>query len=211
MCAKYTFYKNPPSGEEGEESSLYAKVVSDGKVTTRMLAEDIAGSCSFSSGVVKGVLQALAEQLAKHLEKGRTVDLEGIGNFSITLKTPRGITDPKQIRAESINFNNVVYRCSPELKHELKVMSLERAVLPKRTELTEEKRLQNILDYLPSAHLISSSDCIMINQCSRYQALKDLAKLFSQDKLTCLGRGRQRYYVLRESWIKAHVAPEETV
>ncbi len=34
MCAKYTFYKNPPNRETGETGSLYAKVVSGGKVTT---------------------------------------------------------------------------------------------------------------------------------------------------------------------------------
>lgn len=49
MCAKYTFYKNPPNRETGETGSLYAKVVSGGKITTDQLAEEIAGRSTFTS------------------------------------------------------------------------------------------------------------------------------------------------------------------
>lgn len=43
---------------------------------------------------------------------------------SLYVKTPKDITNSKQIRAESIRFNNVVYCASPELKHKLKVILL---------------------------------------------------------------------------------------
>lgn len=202
MCAKYTFYKNPPNRETGETGSLYAKVVSGGKITTDLLADEIADMCSFTPGDVKGVIRALSDRLAFHLKYGETVDLDGIGNFSVTLKTPKDITSPKQIRAESISFNNVVYRSSPQLKQQLRAMPLERAVLPKRKEQAEEERLQRIVNKLETSHLISSSDCMSFNQCSRYQALKDLKKLHEQGKLLRLGRGKQKYYVLKESWQK---------
>ena len=202
MCAKYTFYKNPPDRETGETGSLYAKIVSGGKVTTNQLAEEIAGKSTFTSGDVKGVIKALSEQLYYHLSEGEAVEIDDVGNFSVTLKTPKGITDPKQIRAESISFNNVVYRASPDLKHKLKVIPLVRAVLPKRKDLAEEERLQRILAKLETKQLISSSDCMSFNQCSRYQALKDLKNLHEQGKLLRLGRGKQKYYVLKENWQK---------
>lgn len=202
MCAKYTFYKNPPNRETGETGSLYAKVVSGGKITTDQLAEEIADRSSFTPGDVKGVIKALSELLHNHLSRGETVDIEGIGNFSVTLKTPKGITAPKQIRAESISFNNVVYRTSPDLKRKLKGMPLVRAVLPKRKEIAEHERLDNILSQLKERRIVSSTDCMAFNQCSRYQALKDLKKLNEQGKLTWLGRGKQKYYVLRENWLK---------
>lgn len=202
MCAKYAFYKNPPNRETGETGSLYAKVVSGGKITTDQLADEIAGRSTFSSGDVKGVVKALSEMLHYHLSEGETVDIDGIGNFSVTLKTLKGITDPKQIRAESIRFNNVVYRTSPELKHKLKTIPLVRAVLPKRKDLAEEERLANILSKLKNERLVSSTDCMLFNHCSRYQALKDLKKLNEQGKITWLGRGKQKYYVLKERWQK---------
>lgn len=120
----------------------------------------------------------------------------------MTLKTLKGITDPKQIRAESIRFNNVVYRTSPELKHKLKTIPLVRAVLPKRKDLAEEERLANILSKLKDERLVSSTDCMLFNHCSRYQALKDLKKLNELGKITWLGRGKQKYYVLKERWQK---------
>ena len=202
MCAKYAFYKNPPNRETGETGSLYAKVVSGGKITTDKLADEIAQRSTFSSGDVKGVVKALSEMLHYHLSEGETVDIDGIGNFSVTLKTLKGITDPKQIRAESIRFNNVVYRTSPELKHKLKTIPLVRAVLPKRKDLAEEERLANILSKLKDERLVSSTDCMLFNHCSRYQALKDLKKLNEQGKITWLGRGKQKYYVLKERWQK---------
>ena len=197
MCAKYAFYKNPPNRETGETGSLYAKVVSGGKITTDQLADEIAGRSTFSSGDVKGVVKALSEMLHYHLSEGETVDIDGIGNFSVTLKTPKDITDPKQIRAESIRFNNVVYRTSPELKHKLKTIPLVRAVLPKRKDLAEEERLANILSKLKNERLVSSTDCMLFNQ-----ALKDLKRLNEQGKITWLGRGKQKYYVLKERWQK---------
>lgn len=131
------------------------------------------------------------------------VDLEGIGTFSITLKCPKGITDPKQIRAESVNFNNIVYRPSPQLKHKMKSITLSRASLPKRKEQTEETRLSNILTHLKEKQrIISTTDCMSFNQCSRYQALKDLKKLLAQGLLTWMGRGKQKYYMLAEGWRK---------
>lgn len=202
MCAKYSFYKNPPDKATGEEGGLYAKVVAGEKITTYQLADEIANNCSFSSGVVKGVIEALSRQLFLHLLDGNTVEIDGIGNFSVTLKTPKGITDAKQIRAESISFNNVVYRASPDLKHKLKSIPLVRATLPKRKEQTEEERREKILTKLKENRIISTTDCMGFNQCSRYQALKDLNKLFEEKKLARLGRGKQKYYVLRENWLK---------
>lgn len=203
MCAKYAFYKNPPKREGGDDGSLHARVVSRGRFGTEELAREIANNCSFSSGVVKGMLDALAKSLEMHLKYGETVDLEGIGTFSITLKCPKGITDPKQIRAESVNFNNIVYRPSPQLKHKMKSITLSRASLPKRKDQTEEDRLSNILAHLKEKQrIISTTDCMSFNQCSRYQALKDLKKLHAQGLLTWVGRGKQKYYMLAEDWRK---------
>lgn len=203
MSAKYTFYKNPPLKKGEEEETLYAKVVSQGRFGTEALAQEIADTCSFSTAVVKGMLDALSKRLEQHLKYGETVELEGIGTFSITLKCPKGITDPKQIRAESISFGNVVYRPSPKLKQNMRTITLNRATLPKRKEMPEEERLNRILvELTEKRRLLSSTDCMLLNSCSRYRALKDLKKLFDEDKLTRLGRGKQNYYVLREDWTK---------
>jgi len=80
---------------------------------------------------------------------------------SLYVKTPKDITNSKQIRAESIRFNNVVYCASPELKHKLKVILLVRAVLPKRKEMTEKEPLENIFSKLKEERLVSSTYCML--------------------------------------------------
>lgn len=80
---------------------------------------------------------------------------------SLYVKTPKDITNSKQIRAESIRFNNVVYCASPELKHKLKVILLVRAVLPKRKEMTEKEPLENIFSKLKEERLVSSTFCML--------------------------------------------------
>ena len=104
---------------------------------------------------------------------------------------------------ESVGFNNIVYRPSPQLKHKMRSIALSRASLPKRKEQTEEVRLSNILTHLKEKQrIISTTDCMSFNQCSRYQALKDLKKLHAQGLLTWVGRGKQKYYMLAEDWRK---------
>ena len=80
---------------------------------------------------------------------------------SLHVKTPKDITNSKQILAESIRFNNVVYCASPELKHKLKVILLVRAVLPKRKEMTEKEPLENIFSKLKEERLVSSINCML--------------------------------------------------
>lgn len=80
---------------------------------------------------------------------------------SLHVKTPKDITNSKQILAESIRFNNVVYCASPELKHKLKVILLVRAVLPKRKEMTEKEPLEDIFSKLKEERLVSSTYCML--------------------------------------------------
>ncbi|RHJ90519.1 HU family DNA-binding protein [Parabacteroides bouchesdurhonensis] len=200
MCAKYAFYKKPPLKGASEDRELYAKVVSFKTVKADRLVREISDISSFSPADIKGVLSALSERLAFHLKYGENVELEGIGYFGVTLKSPKGVTSPKQIRAESISFNNVTFRCSKELKEQLKVMPLERADnLPKREYLSDEVRRNNILTKLKEKNFISSTDCMIFNMCTRYQALRDLKYLFEQGLIGQVGRGRQRYYRLLEA------------
>ncbi|SEG24096.1 HU family DNA-binding protein [Parabacteroides chinchillae] len=199
MCAKYSFYKKPPRKENPESSELYAKVVGCKSVGTDRLAQEISANSSFSSADVKGILSALSERLIFHLKYGENVELEGIGHFGVTLKCPKGVVNPKQIRAESIAFNNVSFRCSKQLKNKLKALPLERADnLPKREQFPDEIRREHILSEIKEKQFLSSTDCMIINQCSRYQALKDLNHLLEQGQIMRIGRGKQRYYGMKK-------------
>ena len=52
---------------------------------------------------------------------GYNVELEGIGTFSVSLKS-RPVMEKNEIRAESIHFKDVKFRSSKELRDRLKTM-----------------------------------------------------------------------------------------
>ena len=56
---------------------------------------------------------------------GYNVELEGIGTFSVSLKS-RPVMEKNEIRAESIHFKDVKFRSSKELRDRLKTMPVFR-------------------------------------------------------------------------------------
>ena len=91
-----------------------------------------------------------------------------------------------------------MFRCSNELKKELRYMKVERADEPSRLKgYTEEKRKTNILNYIQQNNTISTLECRSINGCSKYIALKDLRTLLDEQKIVRLGYRANAQYGLK--------------
>ena len=192
MSATYNLFKNPGKGD-----NLHARQVNQYTVRIDALCEEISQISSFSSSDVKGVLEALKSRIAFHLKYGDIVELEGLGTFNAFLKCPSLPTE-KQITPHLVRFNKVVFRCSNELKKELRYMKVERADEPSRLKgYTEEKRKTNILNYIQQNNTISTLECRSINGCSKYIALKDLRTLLDEQKIVRLGYRANAQYGLK--------------
>lgn len=72
----------------------FAKTVSQGEVTLKDLAAEACRNCSASTGDVILVLTELEDMLKQRLAEGQTVRIEGIGSFSLRVKSI-GVDDPK--------------------------------------------------------------------------------------------------------------------
>lgn len=200
MPAKYLFYKNPhsPEQKEEEEGVLHARIVEGQVLRFEKLCERIADRSSFNVGEVKGVMACLKEELIRSMKEGDSVEVDGIGLFYPTAKCPP-IKNPKQIRAESIQFSKVIFRPCKELKKEMSLMRFERATdYRKNDTYTAGQRLERILRYIANHREISSSDCMGVNGCSRYQAQNDLKRLREEGRIVRLGGPRKAVYVLPE-------------
>lgn len=182
MSATYNLFKNPGKGE-----NLHARQVNQYTVRIDALCEEISQISSFSSSDVKGMLDALKSRIAFHLKYGDIVELEGLGTFNASLKCPPLPTE-KQITPHLVKFNKVVFRCSNDLKNELRFMKVERADEPSRLKgYPSEKRKANILTYIDNNDTISTQECRSINGCSKYLALKDIRELLQEGKIMRLG------------------------
>lgn len=204
MPARYLFYKNPysPSQSEEEEGVLHARIVEGQVMRFEKLCERIADRSSFNVGEVKGIMALFKEELVSSLREGNPVEIGGIGLFYPTAKCPP-IRNPKEIRAESIRFSKVAFRACKDLKREMSTMAFERATDYRRKEAyTPQQRQERILHYLSDHRNITSSDCMGVNACSRYQAQGDLKVLREQGRIVRLGGPKIAVYVLPEGTYK---------
>lgn len=196
MTAQYGLFRNPPHKGEKESDILHARIIPGRTIRIDRITNDISQCTSFSPGDVKGLLQAFADVLVMYLEDGDEVDLEGLGHFSVSLKCPK-ITTPRQVRAEEISFKSVNFRCSKEITDRLTVMRVERKPgSSKPVKYTAEDRKARIIQHFEKHDTIMSSDCMGINECTRYLALKDLKELMDEKKIVKEGYRKIAVYML---------------
>ena len=117
MAALYDLFRTPQPKDE-KKVRYHARSVVTGKVSTRDLVRTIAGRSAFKEGVVTGVLMALEDALRDALAEGKSVQLDGVGAFRISAKSP-SVRDRHEIRAESIEFKGVVYKADNRLLKKL--------------------------------------------------------------------------------------------
>ncbi|WP_293714489.1 HU family DNA-binding protein [uncultured Parabacteroides sp.] len=195
MGAKYALYENPNPRKDGKKQPLHARIVSKGTVRTEEIADDIADACGYSTAVTKGMLDALAHIVSRHLRRGYTVELNELGSFSISLKC-RPVMDKKEIRSWSIKFGNVHFRGNKKLKQQLQSIDLERAEDAGPTSYTPEQRKNRALNYLENHDYINRPIYMQLNGCNHSTASHDLTTLTNEGKIKRLGQGKAVLYVL---------------
>ncbi|MDR1556835.1 MAG: HU family DNA-binding protein [Tannerellaceae bacterium] len=199
MPAYYNLFKNPPQeGEEKEKGQIHARLVNQNPIRIDRMVNEISAFSSFSAADIKGMLASFQHQLLLHLSCGETVEFEGLGTFSVSLKNIPA-TEEKEVTPSRVQFKKVVFRCSGELKDQLRQMKFQRADEGSRLEgYPEKKRKENILSYLDTHYTLSSSTCRWLNGCSRYLAIKDLKELQKEGKIIRLGSRHNAQYAAVE-------------
>jgi len=83
------------------------------------ICEYISECSSVTSADIKGVLEALTSYIGRELSYGYSVELEGLGHFSPSVKS-KEVTDQKGNTKSSASIHGVNFRCSPRLKEMVK-------------------------------------------------------------------------------------------
>lgn len=73
--------------EENRGGKWHARIVSEGTATTDELAENIQEATSFSRGDVHGLIISLVDEIGYQLSLGKTVVLDGLGRFHLTVES----------------------------------------------------------------------------------------------------------------------------
>lgn len=73
--------------EENRSGKWYARTVSMGDVTTNELAEKIQKGNTFTRADVQGLIVALVDEMREALQMGKTVVIDGVGRFHLTVES----------------------------------------------------------------------------------------------------------------------------
>lgn len=192
MGIKYKVHSTPQPAGRKKEALSHARAVSRGTVKMNDLCEIICQRGSISSADVKAVLDSFVWAIGHSLKFGDHVELEELGHFSPSLRT-RELPDGKMgVIVDSVNF-----RCSKKLKETLSMAELERVKTPEKSSLNERKK--RLFCYLERNEHITTRGYSTLNECSRYQAQKDLKQFVADKEIYQLGGGTHVMFVLPDT------------
>ena len=160
-------------------------------------------SQTFNYNVIDAVVGVVIDELAEALSEGYTVELGELGYFSISLKCTHKVMNKREIRAESICFDNVHLRTSKEFKRKIKrEIELERVDKSKhssqKVEFSMEQRQQLLQKFLKSNGGITRLEYSSLTGLSRLKAIDDLNTFIEKGILRKRGAGRAVFYVWKQ-------------
>ncbi len=193
MAALYDLFRTPQ--QKGETKVRYhARSVVTGKTSTKDLIRTISKRSAFKEGVVTGVLIALEEVLRDELAAGKSVQLDGVGAFRISAKSP-SVRDRHEIRAESIEFKGVVYKADKQLLKKLSGTKFMRTKYSQCSNEINEIEIDGLLmEYFKEHDYITTKEMQQICGLSNATALRRLKERVKVGKLSHPGHLRAPFY-----------------
>lgn len=196
---KFSIHQIPDANDkEVELKRPYARIVSSGTKRMDEICEYITNCSSVTSADIKGVLEALSQYIGRELSYGYSVELEGIGHFSPSLKTTKQEPDEKGRIAYSVTTRGVNFRCANQLKKRVsqgKPQKVKRENVP---EQDREGRKAKMLEYLQKHKSINITYYKALNNCTQYAAQNDIKQFVAEGLIASMGYKTHRMYMLME-------------
>ena len=193
MAALYDLFRTPQP-QDKKEVRYHARSVVTGKVDTQDLVRIIAQRSAFKEGVVTGVLVSLEDVLSELLADGKSIQLDGVGAFRISAKSP-SVRDRHEIRSESIEFKGVVYKADKKLLKKLSATKFLRTKDSHCSEDVSEIEIDGVLtEYFKENDYITTKDLEQLCGLSNATALRRLKERVKEGKLTHPGHLRAPFY-----------------
>lgn len=196
MSARYKLVRRPAMGKTDEKLPLYPRFAPDGTIRLDELVENAQGR-GLSSAQMKAALQVLQDVVVDALRFGQNIELDGIGTFSMSLKA-RPVMDKKEIRAESVFFQDVTFRSSAKLRDRLKSLMLYRQDEEEVTGFTPEECEARTMKYLETHPYISGKTYRSLCHCGKTKAAADLKQMRMDGKLAIKRIGNSYLYFIND-------------
>ena len=207
--ASYEMQESNLPGKDGERV-LFPRMKLWGQMDLDEITQKICRASTFSPGDVKGLIQALAEEIARGMAEGLSVKIDGIGVFTPALGLREGFeretgkAGDRRRNATSICLDRIHFRADKELLQETaRHCTLERSAWKFRKSskrYTPEQRLRLAQEYLSAHPYLTVADYAGLTGLLSEAARKEL-KHWSEDETSGIGssgRGSHKVYVRKE-------------
>lgn len=191
---KFAIYETPANEIQGKQPC--ARLVSNGTKRMDNICTYINECCSVTSSDIKGVLDALSKYIGLQLSNGYSVELEGLGHFSPSLKTTK-----KEVKEDGKTLFNVCvdgvnFRCGPELKEMVTDCRPQKVKRENNEKTSRKDRKTQMLLFLKNHQVINISDYAALNRCTYYTANNDIKQFEEEGCLESDGYRTHRIYQL---------------
>lgn len=115
--------KNPQ--QPAEPPKFYAQLVTNGELTLRQLAKQIAARSTVSAADTLAVLESLLEVIPESLTDGKIVRLGDFGSFSLTASS-EGVVEAKDLTSHQIKKLSVKFRPGKEFSQHVDNAKVEK-------------------------------------------------------------------------------------
>ncbi|NDV81384.1 HU family DNA-binding protein [Bacteroides sp. 51] len=196
MKARYTYRENPNPSGDGEKQGLHPRIVSNGTISTEKIFKEIAQASTYTVPDLEGMLSAITRRISHYLVEGYHVELKGIGYFSASLKS-RPVSDKKEIRANSIYFDNINFRAAASFRKQTRgfVESAGKQGFKASSSLSMEECEKRLNDFLDQKGYITRINYSNITGRLKNRALLDLKAFEEQGVIVREGRGNRIFFV----------------
>lgn len=107
---------------KGETKELYyacTRALQRKPVNSSRISEQLAERSSLQNGDALSVLSQLPDIIAEHLREGRTVSIDGLGNFYPSI-TSEGVETPEECTASKVQISRICFKAAPILLRKVK-------------------------------------------------------------------------------------------
>lgn len=169
-----------------------ARAKSPGTRGTDALCPLICSRASISPADIKSALDSLGWVMGECLSEGYHVKLEGVGYFSLSLRTLRADEGHMRVGVNGVNFH-----CDPTLLERLRKAPLKRDYAAEKEfhKVEEKDWTEDMLLLLRQTGYMSPRLFSTLTGCSRRQATARLKKYVEEGLLICRGRGKHTLYL----------------
>lgn len=183
------------SGWEKKKRQVFARPVIKGKSGNADIAEALVRSTTLTRADIEAVLTGLGEQLVDCLRRGELVTLDGIGSFSVRIKSEQTTDSKGKVKLDDLHVSGVLFKPSRDFLNKVQEVSFKPTAGPVVTMPSDEEVALKMDAHFESSDYITSSDVIRMFRVSQRRCRMLLQRLVDEGRLLRRGHGPTTHYI----------------